>query len=144
MRQPEQKMWDRLRDKMTGRWTAERIENKIAAGTPDVFFSTEGRHGWIELKVLDAWPKRPIPVRITHFTKEQKRFLSLHHRIGGGGCFFFLFVQQTDEYLLFTGTYVNAIGFLSREELYANALHVSRGMPSGAEFKHYLLGGWTA
>lgn len=143
MRLSEQKMWDRLRDAMQGRWTYERIENKVTKGTPDVAFSMEGKRGWIELKVLEAWPrKRQLPVRIPHFTREQKRFLSLHHRNGGGGCFFFLLVSETNEYLLFSGSRVGAIGFLSRDEMYANAIDVFRGMPSGLEFKANLIAGW--
>lgn len=37
---------------------AERIENGLGAGTPDVFYTWRGRYGWIENKFREATPQR--------------------------------------------------------------------------------------
>lgn len=48
------------------------VENPILAGTPDV----ECTLGWIELKVLENWPKKEETfVRVPHFTAQQRVWL---------------------------------------------------------------------
>lgn len=59
-------------------------EDAINTGIPDLSYSYGGVHGWIELKWLEAWPKREdTPMRLPHYTKEQKHFLLTRGRAGG-------------------------------------------------------------
>ena len=59
-------------------------EDALNSGIPDLSYSHGGVHGWIELKWLEAWPKREATiVRIQHYTKEQKHFLLSRGRAGG-------------------------------------------------------------
>lgn len=75
---------------MGSRWKAERVENRLAAGFPDVFFTIDGVHGLVELKYL---PKKKKTITIGHFTDEQRAFSYRHGTP--------ILVQIEDEYLLF-------------------------------------------
>lgn len=75
---------------MGARWKAERVENRLAAGFPDVFFTIRGTHGLVELKYL---PKKRKTITIGHFTDEQRAF-SFRHKTP-------ILVQIEDDYLLF-------------------------------------------
>lgn len=55
------------------------IENKLKSGTPDVNYM----YGWMELKWLRTWPKQGAPVKIRHYTKQQRHWLRRHGRRGG-------------------------------------------------------------
>lgn len=62
MRLPEQRLWDRVRDNMlVGMW-AQRVENSLGAGMPDVVIidkeSSLQRTSWVELKVNENRPVR--------------------------------------------------------------------------------------
>lgn len=77
----------------------ERIENQVGIGTPDLNLCYQGAEAWVELKRLDAFPKRAAtPVRINHFTVEQKLWLRRRGEAGGRA---WLFVQVGQEYFLF-------------------------------------------
>lgn len=86
----ESGFWKYLRTGMGARWKAERIENRLAAGFPDVFFTIQGTHGLVELKHL---PKKRKTITIRHFTDEQRAF-SFRHKTP-------ILVQIEDDYLLF-------------------------------------------
>lgn len=86
----ESTFWAYLRKGMGARWKAERVENRLAAGFPDVFFTINGVHGLVELKYL---PKKKKTITIPHFTDEQRAF-SYRHKTP-------ILVQIEDEYLLF-------------------------------------------
>lgn len=48
------------------------VENPAHPGTPDINCAL----GWLELKVIDAWPVRPnTVVKIKHFTPQQRVWL---------------------------------------------------------------------
>lgn len=55
------------------------VENMVGPGTPDVSYIG----GWIELKSADRWPPRGGPLRLDHFTKEQRAWIRRHERRGG-------------------------------------------------------------
>lgn len=56
------------------------VENPAHPGTPDVNYC----HGWIELKAASWWPERvATPLRVPHFTQQQKIWLMRRHRAGG-------------------------------------------------------------
>lgn len=84
------------------------VENRVYPGTPDVNYA----EGWIELKWLRDWPKRPeTPVRLEHpLTQEQKIWLTKRWRAGGNA---FVLLQVKRDYLLFTAPI--ACGFLGLE-----------------------------
>ncbi len=49
-------------------------------GIPDISYA----NGWVELKAKGAWPLRPpTPLRIPHFTGEQRIFLANRTKAGG-------------------------------------------------------------
>ncbi|MBT9158767.1 MAG: hypothetical protein DDT26_00014 [Dehalococcoidia bacterium] len=92
MRDPEQKLWDDIRDAMVGRWHAQRHEDRYAQGVPDVSFGL-GRttEGWIELKCLGSWPgfHRPGPWNFAnhHLTPEQRNWMDQRIKHGLGRVF---------------------------------------------------------
>lgn len=84
MRKPEQALWDKIRDEMAGHWRADRVENKILQGMPDVYFSvSSGLTGWMELKVINQFPKGDHHVvRIPHYTPFQANWHWTHRDFG--------------------------------------------------------------
>lgn len=95
----ESGFWEQLRSSMRGYWEAQRIESSTGEGIPDVFYTIPGQHGWIELKNLQAMPKRPTtPVKIRHFEALQKHWLAKHGKLGGN-CW--LLVKAAKEWFLF-------------------------------------------
>lgn len=86
------------------------VENDVLPGYPDIE-GVVNRFGFvIELKLIQSWPVRPrTPVRISHFTKQQKLFLRSRWR-AGGAAFLLLRVVDSKEWLLFSGSDVREIG----------------------------------
>lgn len=116
----EQAFWCYIRNGMQQKWESLRVENAVSSGTPDVAYSCNGVHGWIEFKYVVRWPSRyKTPLRLTHFTPYQKVFLYKHGE-AGNHCFMFLKVDQ--DYLIFDHEHVFQIGELSKEELFEVAL----------------------
>lgn len=88
MRLPEQKLYDWLERKIGHRCMLERVENRVKRNTPDLYLASDVRGmpvcGWIELKVLDAWPKREATVvRLEHWTSGQRYWATRHAMHGG-------------------------------------------------------------
>ena len=101
-------------------------EDMLNAGVPDLSYSGGGVHGWVELKWLEAWPKRPgTVVRIPHYTKEQKHFLLSRGR-AGGRCWLLLRVGR--EHLLFDHEQAQKVGSLIRV---LTILHSHMHWPAG-------------
>jgi hypothetical protein len=131
MATPERNMWTRVID---GLYTTigpkhlrlQRIENGTANGIPDVMFSAKWRRkkrgGWIELKRVREYPKRSnTPIRIDHFTKEQKLFMRLHGRITGS--VYLLLLIESDWYI-FDHVHIDKIGeTATRFDLMAMSVH---------------------
>ena len=101
-------------------------EDMLNVGVPDLSYSGNLVHGWVELKWLPAWPKRETTiVKIEHYTKEQKHFLLSRGR-AGGRCW--LLLRVNDEHLLFDHERAQIVGDVTRAELLPNAcMHSSRG-----------------
>lgn len=73
-------MWAALRVPMQAeRLDPVRIENALELGTPDVNYTL----GWCELKYVDAWPKRGGPLKIRHYTPQQRAWLLRRRHVGG-------------------------------------------------------------
>jgi hypothetical protein len=74
-RLPEQRLWDDVRNSMGNRWFAKRIEDRLGAGLPDVYFAGRKKRGaWMELKVLPNLPQEHRKFDIAHFTPDQRAF----------------------------------------------------------------------
>ena len=97
-------------------------EDALNTGIPDLSYSGGGVHGWIELKWLEAWPKRAgTVVRIPHYTKEQKHFLLSRGR-AGGRCWLLLRVGR--EHLLFDHEQAQDVGKETNGWMYAGCHHI--------------------
>jgi hypothetical protein len=95
----EAKLWEILRNGMRGRWHAVRIEDCLSEGVPDVSYGIPSAQGWIELKVLYAFPKRPdTKVKVDHWTSEQKLWMRSRGSISGD---VWLFIAVDLEFFLF-------------------------------------------
>lgn len=94
------------------------VENPAKPGTPDIYFI----HGWIELKVIDAWPKRESTVvKIDHYTVQQRSFARVH--MDRGGNVLFLLKIGTREWLLMDGAKAaRMVGSLTRPQLIEQSL----------------------
>lgn len=97
------------------------VENPVYPGTPDINFV----EGWIELKILDAWPKRAsTKVTIRCFTPQQR--IWLHRRCRRGGRAFFL-LKVDNDWLLFDGmTAAEQIGKLTKAEMFEHCIWESQ------------------
>ena len=96
---PEQDAWRSLRRTVGGRWHAQRIENWVDEGTPDVAWGARGVDGWMELKALHDWPARPETGIDIGLKPEQAEWLTARGRVGSGLCF--ILVRIGRDWLLF-------------------------------------------
>lgn len=114
------------------------VENRVRAGTPDV----ECTLGWLELKYLPEWPKLPeTPVRIDHFTNQQRNFLRRRWK-AGGGAWLLLRVGSRGviENLLFQGPdAADFVGYLDRAKLESLATLHSYGRITGEDLREKLV-----
>ncbi len=87
----EANLWGSLQPILSSFGAAERIENRLNLGTPDVSYvltwqgvRAEGR---CELKHEDAWPKRPeTPILVKSLTKDQVLWQEAWADAGGRIC----------------------------------------------------------
>ena len=95
---------------------ARPVENPVDPGFPDV----EYIGGTLELKAVDAWPKREsTPLRLDHYTKEQRIW---HERRAHKGGRIHVLLQVGPEFLLFHGPVAaNHLGEEPRDRLYTLA-----------------------
>ena len=92
----ESTFWDYVRPMMKG-LDPIRIEDALALGVPDV----NHRAGWIELKFVRFWPKRPkTKVAVEHYTPEQRAW-HIRRCYVGGNCK--VLIQIQDRVMLFWG-----------------------------------------
>lgn len=76
---------------------ARAVENSVDIGYPDV----EYVGGLLELKQVDAWPKKmETPLRCEHYTQEQRIWHERRWHCGGA---VHVLLQVGPEFLLFTG-----------------------------------------
>jgi len=89
------------------------VENRCGPGTPDVNYIG----GWMELKWLREWPKRPeTPVKLDHDLEPQQRAWLRRRRNRGGVAIVML--QCRREWLLFDGIVASdVIGLATRQGL---------------------------
>ncbi len=98
----ESAMWQKVRPVLlAAKLDPVRVENPIHPGTPDVNLC-DGR--WIELKCIAAWPARATsPVRIPHYTPQQRVWLYRRWKYAPGSTLLLLEVRTEGQWLLFDG-----------------------------------------
>lgn len=106
------------------------VENPARPGTPDVNFI----EGWIELKDVEHWPKiASTPLRVRHFTPQQKVWLARRQKKGGN---VWLLLRVQNDWLLFDGiTAAMHLGLRTRAELTALATRVWHKRLNEHEFR---------
>ena len=126
LRLPEQRLWDDLRDAMGTRWFARRIEDRLVAGVPDLFFCGKKRRGaWMELKVLPNLPQEGRRFDISHFTPEQRAF-GLQMLISGGASSWWLMTRCGDVDHLHRATVIDMLGEVTYSVFRNKAVWVGR------------------
>lgn len=102
-RLPEQRLWDRLRKAAAGKLHAERIENLVGVGRPDVDTLVGGNFVPIELKQVPGWPKRPSTKVLGRkgLSQEQKNWHLNWRRWGGSSL---IVVGVGNEVFTFNGS----------------------------------------
>lgn len=126
-------MWEELRPLLL-ELDPVRVENLVQSGTPDVNYT----QGWIELKYMERWPPRGGPLRIDHFTAEQRGWLT-RRRTKKGRAFVLLKVGSS-EWLLFDGLIAALyLGHEPRERLYEIVVARWTRKPSKKEIQPCLL-----
>lgn len=92
------------------------VENVMLAGTPDINYV----EGWIELKWLEDWPKKPqTPVRLPKFKRGQRIFLYKRCLAGGQA---YLLLRVNLEWILLPGFWAaTRLGTATRAEIIAAA-----------------------
>lgn len=115
----ETKLWKLLEEVMGDAWSAERVDNKVGDGTPDVNFSMDHGHGWIELKCALRPKSDEHPVKFPHFTGRQQRWIADRGWWAGN---VFVFAGVGEELLLLPWYSAYAIGKLPYPALQATAV----------------------
>lgn len=129
----ELSMWNAIRPVIKS-LDPYRVENFIVPGMPDVNYS----NGWIELKYMERWPPRNGPLRVDHFTPQQRVWLYQRCRVGGLA--WLLLKVGKDEWLLFRGDVASVrLGYSTREELYQACTARWTRLPEMGEICQYLL-----
>jgi hypothetical protein len=94
---------DRRNNSAAARVFYQRFTDLLSAGIPDVMICLNGKTAFIELKQLDAFPKRmSTPVRVG-YKKAQQTWANRYNASGGA---VFLLVQVGRKYYLFNDIYV--------------------------------------
>jgi hypothetical protein len=95
---------------MAGYWDASRHEDAVSSGTPDVSWAARQVNGWLELKVVDNWPKKNNEVVPAEIRPSQRVFLKKRSRFGKH-LGVFIYIKKTNEYFLFLKpSSISAIG----------------------------------
>lgn len=92
-------VWQPLKKSVSGFWM--RIEVVSFAGFPDtLFLYPDGRCGFVELKIVEEWPKRPQTRTKLNIRGIQADFLKKWCANGGRG---YVLARVRDEFLLISG-----------------------------------------
>ncbi len=78
------KLWASARRHLSPYGCLQRIETSTAPGVPDVAYCLLGASGWLELKEVASWPKKPeTPLRLNSLTLDQVLWMERWERAGG-------------------------------------------------------------
>jgi len=139
----ESSLWLYIRDGMLGRRDATRHEDRLSGGTPDVSYGMAGNNGWIELKWLNVVvADKYAPIKIPHFTYDQKRFLR-KRGAAGGHCWLLIGVEDVNgqpTFLLINWTEVDdTIGdTASYDDLYGKCVRAWGDMIDFDQLREFL------
>lgn len=92
-----------------------RVENSVCPGTPDVNGCYRGVEFWIELKKVPRPRRTTTPVRIPHFTPQQRAWIKRRGRRA------FVLLQVGRAYFLHGPEDVDALGGLTYDEHWQRA-----------------------
>lgn len=135
----ESALWHVVRRNLAPYGRLQRIESHLTAtGIPDVAYCLLGSAGWLELKHVSAWPKRPTtPLYIKHLKLEQVLFLEDWTRHPSRGHAYAL-LQVDYDYLLLTPPLVRRLfdRVATRADLTQGAIvHAAGAFPTLAMVK---------
>lgn len=110
-----------------------RVENPLLPGTPDVECSL----GWIELKQAPKWPGGNGPLKLKHFSADQKVWLNRRHKHNGRA---WVLLHVQGDFLLIRGDVASSmLGRVGRDDLIAAAqCHWVGSLPTAKEFQKCL------
>lgn len=135
----EASLWKTVQKNMKSRWEAQRIENPVGPGTPDVYYTmkSNGSMGWIELKHEHKWPKRTsTTLKVDHFTPQQRNWLRRHEKAGAK---VFVLIQVEKDYFLIDGTTAaDCIGDWTKEDFMEYSLAYWPNRISYTDLEWYL------
>ncbi len=120
-------------------WDPYSVESPCSGGIPDVNFI----HGWVELKCVKEWPKRGGPLRIPHFTPQQrvwmrKRWRAYGEEIGYG---VWMLLQVDSDYLWFDGDTASFIvGNVDKRKLIESAVAHWDRFPTAEQLTEVVIG----
>ena len=137
-------MWRKVRPHLVAaKLDPVRVENPIHPGTPDVNLANGW---WIELKQVPRWPvRKSTPLRIGHFTPQQRVWLYRRWKYAPGTTYLLLEVRADRQWLLFDGDIAaKVVGRSTAASHRANA-HAVLGEHELAELPKILaeIGSWT-
>lgn len=108
------------------------VENPILPGTPDVNY----RDGWIELKDVDRWPPRGGPMRVPHFTPQQRIRHRKRRAVGGRS---YVLIRVDRDWLLFDGAIAAEIlGDVEKEMLIHHSICYWKGVLDADQLIEYV------
>lgn len=103
------------------------LTGKTGTGMPDV----NHIYGWAELKWLRSYPKRETtPVRIDHYTDDQRSWLLRRYRAGGGA---WLVLKVRTDWYIFNAVQAQKVGFLTKKQMQETAEFYFNRKPSSNE-----------
>ena len=76
-------LWAYVKAGMAGKWLATRLESSSGNGVPDVTFSMPNINGFLELKYIPEWPKKPETKVKLPLRPEQKFWIGTRGKMGG-------------------------------------------------------------
>lgn len=119
MRLPEQKLWDRFRRAISDDILAQRVENLVGQGWPDVLTlgGPDGFVAWVELKAVESKPAR-ASTRVLGdkkgLSRDQRNWFFEWHRFGGN-CFVLVAVGR--EHFLVPGGLADQVNDMTMADL---------------------------
>ena len=100
----EQRLWRRVRKALAPHGRVSRVENPLEPGMPDVSYCLDGVEGWLELKALPAWPKKPGTIVGPRLVRPAQRAWWLRQLAAGGRIYMLLAVgERRPDHVLLTG-----------------------------------------
>lgn len=122
MRLKEQRLWDSMHTHQPRGFWLQRIENGLAAGTPDVLSITKGHVAWVELKAVDSFPVRPkTPVLGDEGLNNEQRNWHLDWAMRGGISYVLIGIGRgaARRLVMISGAHANLINEFNTIQLLA-------------------------